>query len=240
MTTVTAGERKKLVINPSMREIIVPKSERVFGAYNEGGVERKYFLCPRLIGGTVDMTECFVFINYISSSGKHGQILCEDVDIAPDPACVTFSWLLTPNVFDENKDATIYFSVQVKQTVKEDLRPVFSTKIAQGKSYATIDATREIQENYPDVLMQMLERIVRLEGVTKQEALDKAFEEYFDELDGETLAKKIKTNESLKVTAEGALAVNVTDDVSKDNTLPVTSATVYTQIGNINSLLETI
>ena len=40
--------------------------------------------------------------------------------------------------------------------------------------------------------------------------------------------------------ANGILSVNTADDVEKDNTLPVTSAAVYAEVGNINALLETI
>ena len=36
------------------------------------------------------------------------------------------------------------------------------------------------------------------------------------------------------------LSVDVTSNVEQDNTKPITSAAVYTQIGNINVLLETI
>lgn len=36
------------------------------------------------------------------------------------------------------------------------------------------------------------------------------------------------------------LSVNTADDVEQDNTLPVTSAAVYVEVGNINALLETI
>jgi len=44
---------------------------------------------------------------------------------------------------------------------------------------------------------------------------------------------------TLKV-ANGKLGVNTTNDVLQDNTLPITSAGVHTQIGNINALLELI
>ena len=45
--------------------------------------------------------------------------------------------------------------------------------------------------------------------------------------------------DSLKVNNR-ALEVNSTDDVEQDNTLPITSSAVYTTIGNIKALLETI
>lgn len=44
---------------------------------------------------------------------------------------------------------------------------------------------------------------------------------------------------TLKVT-EGVLNVNTSTEVEQDNTLPITSAAVYTEVGNINALLGTI
>lgn len=48
-----------------------------------------------------------------------------------------------------------------------------------------------------------------------------------------------KTDETLTL-EDGILSVNTADDVEQDNTLPITSAAVYTEVGNINALLETI
>jgi hypothetical protein len=39
---------------------------------------------------------------------------------------------------------------------------------------------------------------------------------------------------------DGILSVNTTNDMEKDNTLPITSAGVYTTVGNIEALLKTI
>lgn len=38
----------------------------------------------------------------------------------------------------------------------------------------------------------------------------------------------------------GVLSVNRAEAVEKDNTLPITAAAVYTEVGNINALLATI
>lgn len=46
-------------------------------------------------------------------------------------------------------------------------------------------------------------------------------------------------DETLKL-ENGILSVNTADEVEKDNSLPVTSAAVYTEVGNINALLATI
>lgn len=48
-----------------------------------------------------------------------------------------------------------------------------------------------------------------------------------------------KTDETLTL-KDGILSVNTTDQMSQDNTLPITSAGVYTIVGNIEVLLKTI
>ena len=65
-----------------------------------------------------------------------------------------------------------------------------------------------------------------------------AVKDYLDKnpIEGTTFV----TDETLTLSDDGILSVNRADKVEKDNTLPVTSAAVYTEVGNINALLETI
>lgn len=44
----------------------------------------------------------------------------------------------------------------------------------------------------------------------------------------------------LQITPEGVLSVQKADAVEQDNTHPITAAAVYTEVGNINALLQTI
>jgi len=48
-----------------------------------------------------------------------------------------------------------------------------------------------------------------------------------------------ETDETLRF-VEGKLSVNTADSVEADNSLPITSAAVYTTVGNIDSILKTI
>ena len=48
------------------------------------------------------------------------------------------------------------------------------------------------------------------------------------------------TDETLTLSKDGVLSVNRATVVEADNTLPITSAAVYTEIGNIDVLLQTI
>lgn len=47
------------------------------------------------------------------------------------------------------------------------------------------------------------------------------------------------TDETLTL-EDGVLSVNTAKEVEQDNTLPITSAAVYTTVGNISALLDTI
>lgn len=47
-------------------------------------------------------------------------------------------------------------------------------------------------------------------------------------------------DETLSLSPQGRLSVNTAKDAQQDNTLPITSAAVYAEIGNIDALLQTI
>lgn len=50
----------------------------------------------------------------------------------------------------------------------------------------------------------------------------------------------IKVGNNLSITKEGVLSVDTASDVIEDNTKPITSGAVYTEIGNIEVLLQNI
>ena len=50
----------------------------------------------------------------------------------------------------------------------------------------------------------------------------------------------IIVGEDLQITEEGVLSIVKAWAAEEDNTRPITSAAVYTEIGNINALLQTI
>ena len=56
----------------------------------------------------------------------------------------------------------------------------------------------------------------------------------------ETVAGIVRVGENLRVSADGTLSVDTAAAVEQDNTRPITAAAVYTEVGNINALLETI
>ena len=59
----------------------------------------------------------------------------------------------------------------------------------------------------------------------------------------ESLEQKLDKDsigENLEINSDGKLQVKMAKEMEQDNTLPISSAEVYRQVGNINALLETI
>lgn len=50
----------------------------------------------------------------------------------------------------------------------------------------------------------------------------------------------VKVGSNLTIDSRGVLSVDTADNAQEDNTRPITSAAVYTQIGNIEALLALI
>lgn len=91
----------------------------------------------------------------------------------------------------------------------------------------------------------------------QNKVITKALNDKVDKIDGKTLStndftdeykSKIDNMKSFYKVGHGllfdestnTLSVDVVNDAEEDNTKPITSAAVYTEIGNINSLLHTI
>lgn len=76
------------------------------------------------------------------------------------------------------------------------------------------------------------------EGSISSDQIADAVEEYFAEHPA-TGGSDFRTDNSL-IMKDGLLSVNTTDTMEQDNTLPITSAGVYSIVGNIEVLLKTI
>lgn len=85
-------------------------------------------------------------------------------------------------------------------------------------------------------LVNRLDRIE--EAGVSDEQIEKAVTKYLDENPINT-GVNFETDETLTL-ENGILHVNTAEKVEQDNTLPVTSAAVFAEVGNINALLETI
>jgi hypothetical protein len=81
-----------LVIDPNTRQIDLPGSELIFGVESDTNSERKYFICPRIVGNNLDLASCFIRVNYRNSNGDIDAYLVDDVAVVGDN--IVFSWEL--------------------------------------------------------------------------------------------------------------------------------------------------
>lgn len=165
-----------LIIDPSTRKITIPKSEQLFGVYGESNIERKYFKCPKIVGDNVDLSDCYIFVNYYTAKGLPGKYIAKDVNV--DKENITFSWELKRDIFDANEDTSIYFAVEAKNKDKVE---VFRTSPATGKAKETIDTDTEIEETHADVILDLISRVDTLEKEPiSEEQIEKSVKSYLE------------------------------------------------------------
>lgn len=165
-----------LIIDPSTRKITIPKSEQLFGVYGEGNIERKHFKCPKIVGDNVDLSDCYIFVNYYTAKGLPGKYTVKDVNV--DGENITFSWELKQHIFDANEDTSIYFAVEAKNKDKVE---VFRTSPATGKTKETIDTDKEIEETHADVILDLISRVDTLEKEPiSEEQIEKSVKSYLE------------------------------------------------------------
>lgn len=205
-----------LIIDPSTRKIAIPKSEQLFGVYGEGNIERKYFKCPKIVGDNVDLSDCYIFVNYYTAKGLPGKYTVKDVKV--DGENITFSWELKPHIFDANEDTSIYFAVEAKNKDKVE---VFRTSPATGKAKETIDTDKEIEETHADVILDLISRVDTLEKEPiSEEQIEKSVKSYLEknpiEETDPTVPAWAKAEEKPTYTAEEVGALPNTTEIPKN------------------------
>nr|DAP40670.1 MAG TPA: Paired amphipathic helix protein [Caudoviricetes sp.] len=104
-----------------------------------------------------------------------------------------------------------------------------------------------IPDPTPDVYQQIMALLEDIkQGEVSPEDIQKAVDNYLTEnpisVDIATTEKAgiVTVGKNLSITKDGVLSVDTTDDVTQDNTKPITSAGVNLVVGNINALLAII
>lgn len=205
-----------LIIDPSTRKITIPKSEQLFGVYGEGNIERKHFKCPKIVGDNVDLSDCYIFVNYYTAKGLPGKYTVKDVNV--DGENITFSWELKQHIFDANEDTSIYFAVEAKNKDKVE---VFRTSPATGKAKETIDTDTEIEDTYADVILDLISRVDTLEKEPiSEEQIEKSVKSYLEknpiEETDPTVPEWAKAEEKPTYTASEVGALPDTTEIPKN------------------------
>ena len=205
-----------LIIDPSTRKITIPKSEQLFGVYGEGNIEKKHFKCPKIVGDNVDLSDCYIFVNYYTAKGLPGKYTAKDVKV--DGENITFSWELKQHIFDANEDTSIYFAVEAKNKDKVE---VFRTRPATGNAKETIDTDKEIEETHADVILDLISRVDTLEKEPiSEEQIEKSVKSYLEknpiEETDPTVPEWAKAEEKPTYTAEEVGALPDTTEIPKN------------------------
>lgn len=176
----------ELIIDGETREINVPEPEMLFGVEGDVNIERKYFRCPKIVGDNIDLSKHLIYVAYVYTEKQNNSFLpeigiqsylCTDVQAVGDD--ITFSWKLSGNVF--KNPGFIAFKVFAKEK-KESPLTVFNTTPAFGIVKMTIpDGNKEIAEEYPDIINQLLTKMESVEQIATPEAMQGYVDAYLKE-----------------------------------------------------------
>ena len=210
--------------------------------------ERFTFQVPRYIDGH-GMSLCdTIDIHYINISAdtlhqSTGPYRVDDMQISPDSDdVIVFSWLISGNA--TTYAGTLTFAISFKCLTESTIDYAWHTDAYTGIEIVSTVRTEgsEIILEYHDVIAKW-ERDLFGEGESAvqriKEAEEKAIKAIEEAGGGSGGGVNFEVGDKLSL-VDGILNVKTADEVSEDNTLPVTSAAVHSTVGNIEILLKTI
>lgn len=140
-------------INGNTRDIVVPDEYHIFGVESDENVTRIPFICPKIVGDNVDLTEYSLYINYINGAGLGGIYVVDDVVASGDN--ITFSWLLSRNV--TAKAGTVSYIICAKKSGTDTkVTNEWNTKIATGTVSSGIETYDTVVQQNSDVINKLL------------------------------------------------------------------------------------
>lgn len=151
------GDHEYLVIDPVSRTISVPESEAVFAVTGDENADRKYFLCPRIVGDGLDLAGMFIRVNFRNANGEEDGYLVNDVAVSGD--YITFSWLLSAKVAAYM--GAIQFGVCADLPNTSDRKmPDWNTTTASGEVLQGLHPDLgDVEAETSDVVTQLREEI---------------------------------------------------------------------------------
>lgn len=128
-----------------------------------------------------------------------------------------------------------------EQPGKCELRYYVGEVLAKSKTWRLwVDAAMDTpsETTPPDPEKGWVDQVLEA-GTSAKEAAERA-EESAKKAESAVPAGSLSIGNGLKWAADGKLSVDTADKVEQDNTKPVTSAAVHTEIGNIEALLAAL
>lgn len=147
-------------IDPTTRVITVPSMYEELGVVSDEKVNRIQFVCPKIVGDNVDLTNYNLYINYQNAAGELNAYLIDDVTVleVTQGNMIAFSWLLSRHVTEAA--GTVSYIVCAKKSDGTNTTNEWNTKVAKGTVVANdIEPVKEIEEQNADVIEQILTSI---------------------------------------------------------------------------------
>ena len=236
--TANPTEEQHIIVDEN-RIITVPSELKKIAVQYDHNIETVTFDCIRYWDGH-DMSTMKVYINYTRSDKYTGCYLADNVRVdEADDSIMHFDWTISRNVTESVGPLTILVCIKMVDADGNEVNHWNSERntdmtISQGMECGDI-----IVNKYPDVITYLLADMGNLADLTTEDksSLVAAINEV--RRTGSGTAYTI--GHGLKLDAEtNTLSVDMADKIEQDNTLPITAAAVYAEVGNINALLKTI
>ena len=171
-----------------------------------------------------------------------------DVDIVDGSAIITDILLQT------DKDLNVWAFVGTAENGYTKISKTFKVNRRNKPAYYVFTPPEQT------TLAGLVDRLDKIEEAQDPDAIKNAVEDYLEQnpfeapvqsVNGQTGAveltaedvgaiSKLSIGNGLKFNTDGKLSVDTADTAEQDNTRPITSAAVYTKIGNIDAILKTI
>lgn len=202
-----------IIVNPSTRQFNVPGADLVFGVTADAGSEVKYFQCPRIVGNNLDLSGCFIRMNYRNAQGEIDSYLVKNVTVDGDN--IVFGWELSPKVTMYKGNVNFVMCV-----VGPDTKVAWHTTLGRGQVLEGLEPDEAlVEEGTADVVAAL---IAMVEAQTKAVA-DKGAEwvrnvqsEGTDQIIAvQTAGKDAKVAAVAEIEAKG---VNVRESIPNDYT----------------------
>ena len=149
-----SNEVATCTVNPDTREIIVPEKYKILGVFSDEKVTKIPFICPKVVGNNVDLTEYNLYINYQNAIGRHNAYLVDDVAVSGDN--ITFSWLLSRDV--TLSSGVVKYSICAKKLNGDSISNEWNTTIANGVVIQGLEAAQAIVEENSDIIEAILSK----------------------------------------------------------------------------------
>lgn len=235
-------------IDGQSRHVNVPIGEDMFGVEGDENVTLKHFTCPKIVGNNIeiDLSDHNLYVNYTLADEKGNpksedviQSPCENIVIGDDN--ITFDWKISEWVTKE--DGYIAFSIVAKKSVDGVVETRWYTTPAVGKVLKTVKEGRYLEQQYPDVIDNLMNRVSDLERILANGGGSIVVDDALSETSTNPVQNKVVTAELGRLSEEiadlsgGSLVEPKEDDIPKvffSEAIPQTKTDTVTEFRYIS------